>query len=955
MTTKIEGTKCFVPYGDQSMKNHRTKDGMNGQQAAAARRRKRPRTAATALTVTASVLLAAYFGTSISLIRHQGDVVVLPPKERGQALGTTTRAVKQHSVHANPMEQHSDDDAPLEQRRAGSTTAEESVTTNAPDHTLAKNEVEETNPPPTAPADDVGGCSEMEADYKRILDSLSSQKSTSSSSAFSFDRAQAEAFLQQHGSDYLHQVISAYVEGPLNDTVPETGSRGDLDSKHDLGTPPEFYIPLPTRTQTPSDLTRYEYPRVQTCHDMPGKFPVDRGLEIDSNGKAVVWNVGNSPMPDDFALQEAPYCPVEADPFLPWIHDVFPSQDGSRIEFIAQNKRRCRTGSKFTHEVNRLVPQVALMQSVSVERIDETRARALAPELWQQHADNSNHSATTTAPRYRLAPLEEASPDGMYTRFICRFHVLDYSSKLSSSSDRAQTVVIGETLSEFPFNYDFVAYRKGKPTTTLITPKGKDSRLFWASNIRFHCPLPPDDASLRAHVATGHTVLSNGSPTLFVDLIPIRTSVRYSELHMTDDLVGPRRSLPSFNATLRWGNRNVLPPVEASGRWTNIPICKPPKFRNSTCSNGDVLVPNITQQRAQKMKPHVLSACLWASAEFKTRGVTRGADSDTQRRLEEWIEFHLTVGFDHIYLYDNSGAHTNATSLASVVDLYPGKITRIDWPSMVCNNNIPAHDSTGERSSQYAAENSCRTRYGAFTEWIAAFDTDEYLVPMGNYTSLKEVLADATKAGTNILSFRSSRGRLRVDKSDAVGNAREQSANATFLEAYNCDSAGTPKPEWSDRARKQVYRTSYVLYHYVHYSTVTKGYLTTYQEEGKRWRRNFGERPPSERVTDEANEAVMIHTKSLKADMTARYKTRCRHDWQKKWQGCWVAVPYPSNVSATDVHKPEYDIDGMEYNCYINERVDNYWVPKLREAMKVRRQSWANIKMSGGLKENSNS
>lgn len=44
-------------------------------------------------------------------------------------------------------------------------------------------------------------------------------------------------------------------------------------------------------------------------------------------------------------------------------------------------------------------------------------------------------------------------------------------------------------------------------------------------------------------------------------------------------------------------------------------------------------------------------------------------------------------------------------------------------PSRVCNNNIPAHENTGERSSQYAAENSCRARYGPYSEWMASFDT----------------------------------------------------------------------------------------------------------------------------------------------------------------------------------------------------------------------------------------
>lgn len=771
---------------------------------------------------------------------------------------------------------------------------------------------------------------------------------------FDFDKSRAEAYLRQHGPSSIRHSIQAYIEGPLNDTVPGTGSRGNLDNPNDEGVPPDFIIPLPLRKQRPEDLRRYEYPRVQTCHDMPGKFPIDKGLEIDpETGEPIVWNVGNQPMPPDFPDLEAPHCPVEADPFLPWIHDMFPAQDGSRIEFVAQNKRRCRTGTKFTPEINRLVPQVALMQAVSVQKLSEQEAREMAPDLWHPADD-------TATPRYRLAPLDEVTdPDAMYTRFICRFHAVQFPKEsdddsggdtVDTATNSLSTKVVGETLSQYPFNYEMVSYRKGVASTTLISPGGKDTRLFWASNIRFNCPVPE---SLQTQVANGDFVLQDGTPTLYVDLIPIRTSVRYKELHMTSDLIGPEDhwQLPKFNALERWGNRNVLPRVEASGRWSHLPVCAPPKFKDTECSANStkdeedgVLIPAITNR---PKKPHVLSACVWASAEFKTRGLIKGATTDTATRLQEWIEFHLMVGFDHIYLYDNSGAHTNAISLADIVDQYPGKITRIDWPSIVCNNNIPAHDSTGERSSQYAAENSCRTRYAPYTEWIAAFDTDEYFVPMGNYTSLKDVLRDAEAKGTNILSLRSSRGRLRIDKSDQIGKtgnaAREKFANVTFLEAYNCDSAGSPKPSWADRARKQIYRTDYVLYHYVHYSTVTRGYLQTYGEMMKKnqsWKRHFGERAPSERVTDELHEAVLLHSKTLAKDMTAKYETRCKHDYEKKWQGCWVAFPFPPNHSPSDGNA---DKNGNEYNCYINERVDNFWVPRLREALRKRREGWAGV------------
>lgn len=126
---------------------------------------------------------------------------------------------------------------------------------------------------------------------------------------------------------------------------------------------------------------------------------------------------------------------------------------------------------------------------------------------------------------------------------------------------------------------------------------------------------------------------------------------------------------------------------------------------------------------------------------------------------------------------------------------------------------------------------------------------------MGNYTSLKDVVNDAAKGGTNILSFRSSRAKLRHDFSKDEGRGRIMLDNATFLDAYNCDSSSLPKPSWADRARKQIYRADYVKYHFVHYSTVTEGILQTYNDSSTSpWYRNYRESKSSERVTDEVNE-----------------------------------------------------------------------------------------------------
>jgi hypothetical protein len=589
---------------------------------------------------------------------------------------------------------------------------------------------------------------------------------------YKLDRKGLEDFLSKKGPAKLRKIIGAYLEPEMSFVIPETINQGAIDKDDDPGIPPKFITPLPLRTITPDDLKHYEYPKFQTCHDLPAKLPVDRGLELDKNGEPIVWNIGDTETSPDYPWDEAPFCPVDADPFLPWIHDIFPNVDGTVLEFIAHNRRRCKTGRKNRKDVLRLEPQVALLQHVSVQRITQLQAIKLAPELW----NDASSSLRSDLPRYRLAPMNESSPDGRFTRFLCRFH-----GTTIQSNGEPQSVIIDETLSIYPFNYEFVSYRKGKPT--MITPKGKDNKFFWTSVLRFQCPIPK---SLRKIIVKGNSVLSDGTPTLHVDLIPIRTPPRFGvdEMYLTEEMIGPQvfggdrdwnnwksavnKSQQGFDPYLNWGDKNVLPRVEASGRWTNLPICQVPSLAQDDNSQMLSLVSKTSNEKSRKVsKPHLLSACVWTSASFKTRGKGKTPILDTASRLKEWIEFHLMVGFDHIYIFDNSAAHTNFISLKPILDEFPkSQVSRIEWPSIICNNNVPAHDSTGERSSQYTAENSCRTRFSSFTEWIAVLDTDEYLIPQGNFTSLRDVLKESSsKKETNILTFRSSRARLLFEKS----------------------------------------------------------------------------------------------------------------------------------------------------------------------------------------------
>lgn len=133
----------------------------------------------------------------------------------------------------------------------------------------------------------------------------------------------------------------------------------------------------------------------------------------------------------------------------------------------------------------------------------------------------------------------------------------------------------------------------------------------------------------------------------------------------------------TLNATEEFGTNHIIPLIEDSGRWENIPICKP------SLQTYDKIPDEKPSTNTTK---HTLVACTCASNSYQTRSKRNVLNG--KRRLKEWTTFHLLAGFDHIYIYDNSGAFSKETNLAPVTDAFPSnKVTRIDWPAKICNNN----------------------------------------------------------------------------------------------------------------------------------------------------------------------------------------------------------------------------------------------------------------------------
>jgi hypothetical protein len=113
--------------------------------------------------------------------------------------------------------------------------------------------------------------------------------------------------------------------------------------------------PLPVRTTTATKLMQFTFPNVRNCSTLMQDFPID-----------------NYP---------------HQDPFLPWIHDMIPNVDGSLLQFVAQNRRRCQTGHDEIDTMKFWEPQISLLQRVPVV-VSHTQT--------QQHQGAYNSTSTMT-------------------------------------------------------------------------------------------------------------------------------------------------------------------------------------------------------------------------------------------------------------------------------------------------------------------------------------------------------------------------------------------------------------------------------------------------------------------------------------------------------------------------------------------------------------------------------
>lgn len=182
--------------------------------------------------------------------------------------------------------------------------------------------------------------------------------------------------------------------------------------------------------------------------------------------------------------------------------------------------------------------------------------------------------------------------------------------------------------------------------------------------------------------------------------------------------------------------------------------------------------------------------------EYVVCGIAKNEDD----YIEDWVRFHLRIGFDHIYLYDN-----NAPDKAKYADILKqyidaGKVTVIDIRHL-----------SGQQVASYMS-----AYYGFPFQYMMMLDIDEFvwLNERGNYSNIKDFIEDVERdKEPNIgvtLQWKCYQGSDEpVDPGIPIWEANTIPINGTFRKGC--------RPELINGWPKTIYKNGYNIKTHEHY------------------------------------------------------------------------------------------------------------------------------------------
>ena len=91
----------------------------------------------------------------------------------------------------------------------------------------------------------------------------------------------------------------------------------------------------------------------------------------------------------------------------------------------------------------------------------------------------------------------------------------------------------------------------------------------------------------------------------------------------------------------------------------------------------------------------------------------------------DWILYHIMIGIEHFYIFDNSRKHHNDIKYSQLVPFIKANLlTVIYHPYIVCDNN---QESRWNLDVQEVTLNTALLRYGPYIDYLGTNDVDEFL------------------------------------------------------------------------------------------------------------------------------------------------------------------------------------------------------------------------------------
>lgn len=94
--------------------------------------------------------------------------------------------------------------------------------------------------------------------------------------------------------------------------------------------------------------------------------------------------------------------------------------------------------------------------------------------------------------------------------------------------------------------------------------------------------------------------------------------------------------------------------------------------------------------------------------------------------IKEWVDYHISKGVEHFWLYNNNSSDGYKEELNSYI--YSGIVELFEWPSKNYENDF-YHFSFEIQAGAY---NDALSRARNVSKWLAIIDVDEFIVPVCN-------------------------------------------------------------------------------------------------------------------------------------------------------------------------------------------------------------------------------